>query len=767
MNTDPKPTEGAASDTPTEENQNASAISVPANPIEYSSLKDPSLYINRELSWLEFNYRVLEEAQDYVTPALERMKFISIFASNLDEFYMVRVGSLSRAREADLEDIDTSGMTVQAQLNAIATSNRPKVNAQYQCLNDLVLPDLKKAGIEFHAMSDLPDVEIQRLREMFLEEVFPVLTPLAVDAGHPFPYLGNLKQNLMVVFDDEQGVTDRKPLAFLEIPSILERFMPVLTDEPGYHFVLLEDIIAANLDVVFPGMQVEQTIPLRVTRNLDYNLHENEVLDLLTSLEAELKDRSNQIAVRLEIRQDAPPELVDLLCQKLNLDPQHVYLIDGPLNTTSFMRLMGLDVDAAFRDPSFNPRIPQILDTNDDIFSVIARNDILLHHPFDSFAVVVDLLNRAAADPNVLAIKQTLYRTGSNSPIVSALLRAARHGKQVTAVLELKARFDEKSNISWAHRMADAGINVVFGFVKWKVHCKATVIVRRENSGLKKYVHLSTGNYNSSTAKLYTDLGLITADPDFGHDVSALFNVITGFNSWVGGKTFSQDTVLNMFRKIAISPVNSLDSMVKRIEREIEKSSQEHPGLIIAKMNALVDSRMIRALYKASMAGVRVELIVRGICALRPGIPGLSDNIRVISILDRFLEHTRIYYFHNAGEPEIFSGSADWMPRNFKRRVEVLFPIEDKRLKTRIINEILMTYLSDNTKARIMNADGTYSRIQRPKGKRRLRSQSKLIAIARKGGVKSPPYEDLVKALGSEAVKSRLSEFKVKKRKKK
>jgi polyphosphate kinase len=737
------------------------------NTIDTPDLKDPKNYINRELSWLDFNYRVLEEAWDPATPVLEKLKFISIVSSNLDEFYMVRVGGLSIAMEADLTDMETTGMNFRQQLDAISQKNRPIVHEQYKCLNTVVLPELAAVGIRFHTVSDLNEAETTRLRDFFLDQVFPILTPLAVDAGHPFPYLGNLKENLMVLFSSDHDDSGHKAVAFVEIPSILNRLTPVMEDEPGYHFVFLEDIIACNLDVLFPGMHIEQAVPVRVTRNLDYNLHENEVLDLLTSLEAELKDRSNQIAVRLEIQSGASPELLKPLCRKLNLDPNHVYEIDGPLNTTCFMNLLSLNVDPELRDPPFNPRIPQRLDTEDDIFKVISSGDILLHHPYDSFAVVVDFINRAATDPNVLAIKQTLYRTGSNSPIVSALLRAARNGKQVTAVLELKARFDEQSNIDWAHRMAEAGINVVFGFVKWKVHCKATLVVRREKSRLIKYVHLSTGNYNSTTARLYTDLGLMTAHPDFGHDVSSLFNLITGFNSWVGGRTFAVETVMKMFRRLVISPVNSLDTIINLIKREIEKSTPESPGLIIAKMNALVETKTIRWLYKASMAGVRIKLLVRGICCLRPGVPGLSENIQVISILDRFLEHSRIYFFHNGGDPEIYSGSADWMPRNFRQRVEALYPILDTRLKTRIINEILMTYLKDNVKARIMNADGVYQRARREPGQRAVQSQNKLIAIARKGGVKSPPYEELVKALDTQPKDSRLSELKFRKTRKK
>lgn len=733
------------------------------NTAENQRLKDPKNYINRELSWLDFNYRVLEEAWDPTTPALEKMKFISIFSSNLDEFYMVRVGGLSIAQEAELTDVDFSGMTIQQQLDAIAVKSHPLVAEQYQCLNTVVIPELRNAGIFFHRVDDLPEPEKATLQSYFLDQVFPILTPLAVDAGHPFPYLGNLKENLMVLFSADMEENPRKAMAFVEIPSVIDRLTPVLKDQPGHHFVFLEDIIASNLEVLFPGMHIEQTVPIRVTRNLDYNLHENEVLDLLTSLEAELRDRSNQVAVRLEMRSGARPELRALLCRHLNLDPNHVYEIDGPLNVTSFMKLMGLNVEPEHRDPPFNPRIPQRLDTEDTIFKVIAKGDILLHHPYDSFAVVVDFINRAATDPNVLAIKQTLYRTGSNSPIVSALIRAAQNGKQVTAVLELKARFDEQSNIDWAHRMADVGINVVFGFVKWKVHCKATLVIRREKTGLVKYVHLSSGNYNSTTAKLYTDVGLLTAHPDFGNDVSALFNVITGFNSWVGGRTFAQETVMRMFRRLVISPVNSMDKMIDLIRREIEKSTPESPGLIILKMNALVEPKVIRWLYKASQSGVRIKLLVRGICCLRPGVPSLSENIQVISILDRFLEHSRIFYFHNGGDPDIFCGSADWMPRNFRQRVEVIYPILDKRLKTRIIDEILMTYLKDNQKARLMDSDGVYHRVRRDQGQRAVRSQSKLIAIARKGGVKSPPYEELVRALDTQPKESRLSELKVRK----
>ncbi|MBN1551116.1 polyphosphate kinase 1, partial [bacterium] len=545
--------------------------------------------------------------------------------------------------------------------------------------------------------------------------------------------------------------------AFVEVPSVIPRLVPVKESSRKRRFVLLEDLIVHNLHWLFPGMKIWETMAFRVTRNLDYDLHESEVMDLLESLEAELQDRSNQIAVRLEVEENAPRGLIQSICRHLKLDWKYMFAIPGPINLCNLMSLYELDTDPNLKDHPFNPRIPKRMASDKDIFTVIRERDVLLHHPFDSFAVIVDFLNNAADDPDVLAIKQTLYRTGSNSPIVAALQRAAEKGKHVTAVLELKARFDERSNIDWSRQMEEVGINVVFGFVRWKVHCKATLVVRREKNKLQRYVHLSTGNYNSNTAKLYTDLGLLTCDQKFGRDVSALFNVITGFNSWTGSEMYKAETVASMFKKFSIAPVNLQEKIISLIDREIEKTSPKNPGRIIAKMNALVDSKTIRHLYLASQAGVQIDLIVRGICCLRPGVPGVSDNIRVISILDRFLEHTRIYYFHNGGDPEIYSGSADWMPRNFKRRVEILYPIEETHTKSRIIKEILMTYLKDNVKARICQPDGIYVRISSGTDKKTVRSQSQLIAIARKGGVKSAPYEELVRQIGKKKRKSKKS----------
>jgi polyphosphate kinase len=712
------------------------------------NLNDPSLYINRELSWLDFNRRVLEEAQDQLTPSLERLKFASIFSSNLDEYFMVRVGGLFRILEASLDHIDASGRTPRQELDEIAEKARELVNEQYKCFSDEVLPRLEKAGIFIHRIDNLDKKEIKRLDDCFEEQIFPILTPLAVDGGHPFPFLGNLRLNLMVVFKEASGIKVPQAYAFVEAPSVLPRLIPVNVEKGRHSFILLEDLIRRHIQKLFPGMEIKNVIAFRVTRCHDYDLQENEVMDMVKSVEAELKDRTNQIAVRLEIEPGAPKKIISLLCQKLRVEERFVYEIKGPINICDFLSLYDLPVDVSHRDLPFNPRIPQQFASDKDIFTIIREGDILLHHPYDSFAAVMDFLNTAADDPDVLAIKQTLYRTGKDSPVIAALRRAAENGKQVTAVVELKARFDEEHNIDWAEQMEESGVNTVFGFVRWKTHSKATLVVRREGKQLRRYVHVSTGNYNTVTARIYTDVGLMTCDPDFGNDVSALFNVLTGFNSWTGGNMFTTETVASMFRKFMVSPVTTQETLHRLIDREIKKSTPKLPGRIIGKMNALVDAMTVRKLYEASRAGVRIDLVVRGICCLRAGVPGVSENIRVTSILDRFLEHSRLYYFHNGGDPEIYSGSADWMPRNFKKRAEILYPIKNTELKSRIIDEILMTYLKDNVKARLMQPDGSYVRIKPKIGEKHIRSQSELIQIARKGGVKSPPYEELVRKIG-------------------
>jgi len=722
--------------------------SVPAPP-RAVNLHDPSLYMNRELSWLEFNRRVLEEARDPLTPSLEKLKFASIFSSNLDEYFMVRVGGLFRILEADLEHIDASGRTPRQELDEIAVRARELVAEQYKCIMHEILPQLARAGIFIHRLEELDAKESKRLGEYFEEQVFPILTPFAVDAGHPFPFLGNLRLNLMVVFKESSRVKVTKAYAFVEVPSVVPRLIPVRVEsKDGHHFILLEDLIRRNIQRLFPGMEITHTVAFRVTRSHDYDLHEEEVLDLVKSVQSELHDRANQIAVRIEIDPGTPKKLIQLLSQALRIDEDFIYEINGPINICDFLALYELPVDPSHKDLPFNPRIPQRFAADKDIFTVIREGDALLHHPYDSFAVIMNFINTAADDPDVLAIKQTLYRIGKDSPVITALRRAAENGKQVTAVVELKARFDEEYNIDWAQQMQESGVNAVFGFVRWKTHCKATLVVRREGKQLRRYVHVSTGNYNTVTAKLYTDIGFLTCDPDFGHDVSALFNVLTGFNSWSGGEMFTTETVTSMFRKFMVSPVTTQETIHRLIDREMKKTTSKAPGRIIAKMNALVDPETIAKLYEASCSGVRIDLLVRGICCLRPGLAGISENIRVISILDRFLEHSRLYYFHNGGNPEIYSGSADWMPRNFKKRAEILYPIKDNALKSRLIDEILVTYLKDNVKARLMQPDGSFVRRRPKEGEKLMRSQFELIAIARQGGVKSPPYEELVRKIG-------------------
>jgi polyphosphate kinase len=723
-------------------------LSTPAGQKGSVDLDDSSLYVNRELSWLEFNRRVLEEAQDPLTPTLEKLKFASIVSSNLDEYFMVRVGGLFRILNAEVEGIDASGRTVRQQLDEIAEKVRDLVTEQYRCITEEVLPRLKKVKIFVHRIDELDKKERKRLEEYFELQVFPILTPLAVDAGHPFPFLANLRLNLMAVFKEASGIKVPQAYAFVEVPSILPRLVPVSVETDGAHFILLEELIREHIQRLFPGMEIKNILAFRVTRNYDYDLHEDEVMDLLKSVEAEIRDRSDKIAVRLEIEPGVPKKVVQLLARQLGVEERFIYEINGPINIRDFLFLVELPVDASHKDLPFNPRIPQRFAADKDIFTIIREGDVLLHHPYDSFAVVMDFLNTAADDPDVLAIKQTLYRIGKDSPVIGALRRAAENGKQVTAVVELKARFDEEHNIDFSRQMEESGINAVFGFVRWKTHCKATLVVRREGKRLRRYVHVSSGNYNTATARIYTDIGLLTCNPDFGNDVSALFNVLTGFNSWTGGGLPTAETVASMFRRFMISPVMTQETILRLIDREIQKSTSKLPGRIIAKMNALVDTKIIRKLYEASLAGVRIDLLVRGICCLRPGLPEISENIRVLSILDRFLEHSRIYYFHNGGNPEIYSGSADWMPRNFKKRAEILYPIEDTELKARIIDEILMTYLNDNVKARLMQPDGSYVRVTPKDGVKLVRSQSALIAMAREGGVKSPPYEELVKKIG-------------------
>jgi len=664
-------------------------------------LTDPAnakLFINRELSWLGFNERVLEEARDASVPLAERLKFLAIVASNLDEFFMVRVAGLKQQLSGNVAETPPDGLTASEQLIAISHRAHAMVAEQYRTWRAAVAPGLAEAGIRLLRPGDLAPEQKAHLSSYFTREVWPVLTPLAVDPGHPFPMLRNRSLNLAILMHrDRERVARRETMvAVVQVPSVLPR----ITEVPGsgrFSFMLLEDLIATQAGDLFPGFRVVSCSPFRVTRNFDLSIDEDEADDLLKTIQKELRRRERGSAVRLEIAQDSPAEVVGFLSSALRLEPDDVYLTDGPLHLADLAPICAREDLREYRDEAFSPQIVPPLQEYDDIFRIIAQRDVLLHHPYESFEDVVEFISEAADDPNVLAIKQTLYRTSADSPIIRALIRAAENGKQVTAVVELKARFDEAPNIQWARTLEDAGVHVVYGLIGLKTHCKVALVVRREAHRIKRYVHLSTGNYNPSTARIYGDISYFTARDAFADDAGALFNLLTGYSSPPSWKKFS------------VAPLGLQDKIIALIEREAALGSR---GRIIAKMNALVDAAVIKALYRASQAGVSIDLVVRGICCLRPGVPGTSDNIRVISIVDRFLEHARIFYFENGGKREVYLSSADWMPRNFQRRVEVMFPIEDEGLRDRVVDEILGIALSDNVKARRLLPDGSYARVR-------------------------------------------------------
>jgi len=723
----------------------------------------PTRYFNRDLSWLEFNTRVLEEAASPETPLLERLKFLAIFTSNLDEFFMVRVAGVKKMVEEDLELSDSpDSMTGDEVLRSIRERVTALVQKKYRILHDEILPALREHGVELLQAKDLSDAQRQHLEEHFKANVMPVLTPLAVDAAHPFPFLTNLALYLVVRFRDHSGRDthgeerpDVPQVGLVEVPSVLPRLIQVPT-APGVReglkqYILLEDLVARHLGLLFHGFEIADVSQIRVTRNLDYNLLENEVVDLLKSVQREVTNREHQEAVRLDVTDGLPPKILAMLKRELRLTDQDIFVKPTPINPAGLMGLYGLPL-ANLKDPPFNPRLPSQMAGREDIFSLISEEDILLHHPFDTFYPTIEFLQLAAHDPNVLAIKQTLYRTSGDSPIIDALITAAENGKQVTAVVELKARFDEKNNISWARRLERAGVNVVFGFVGLKTHGKVILVVRREGNALVRYVNLATGNYNSNTAKLYTDLSFFTVDPDIGADVAAMFNLLTGFNILSGESRLRRKASAPQFKKIALGPLNLRSRIMELIQREITERKRGGKGVIIAKMNALVDKEVIDKLYEASQAGVEVKLIVRGICCLKPGVPGLSEHIQVISVVDRFLEHSRIYFFHAGGNREVYLSSADWMPRNLDRRIEVMFPITDTDLRDGVVNLILSTYLVDNVKARVLHPDGSYTKRSPQGGEPLVRSQTRLIEIARSRGVKSLPYDE---AIRHDAVKER------------
>jgi polyphosphate kinase len=685
-----------------------------------TALDDPSLYFNRELSWLEFNRRVLEEAQDASVPLLERLKFLAIFESNLDEFFMVRVGGLQQKVHSGIAyGSGADRMPVKEQLERIGQIVREMTDQTYHCLMQHVLPALEREGIVLLAPKDLTEMHRKHLAELFRREIFPVLTPLAVDPGHPFPHLLNKSLNLAVIL--QRPGNSEKLFAVVQVPSVLPRFVSLPTEPggmPRHIFTPLENIIRMHLPELFPGMQIEHDTVFRVTRYSDIEIDDDEVEDLRKTIEEEVRRRRLGAAVRLQIESNAPAEIEQFLMTALDLDATDVYRHPGLLDLTGLFQIHSLPGYPHLRDPQFVPQLVPEFVQSTSLWSAIRTRDILLHHPYESFTHVVDFIETAANDERVLAVKLTLYRTSSDSPVVRALQRAADKGKQVTAVIELKARLDEERNIVWARELEKAGVHVVYGFTDLKTHCKVALVVRREDDGIRRYVHLATGNYNPQTAKIYIDLGYFTCNPDFCEDVSALFNYLTGYCE------------LPQWRKLVVAPSRLQGFMLEKIARETELQQSGREGRIIAKINGILEPVIVQALYRASQAGVRIDLICRGTCALRPNVPGISDNIRVISIVDRFLEHSRIYYFGNDGDPQVYIGSADWMDRNLSRRVEVVFPIEPPELKQRLIREVLATSLADNTKARLLLPDGRYEHVHPIDAQRRVRSQACFLEMA-------------------------------------
>jgi polyphosphate kinase len=679
---------------------------------------EPQHFINRELSWLEFNQRVLEEALDSDNPLLERLKFFCIVSSNLDEFFEVRLASVKQQIESEIVERSVDGFTATELFQAVTKRVRRMVHDQYACWRDDLMPALGKNGIRIHEISELNETDLAWLREYYRTQVRPVLTPLAIDPAHPFPQLLNKSLNLIVRVEMPKGTETLKHMAVVQIPRILPRMVKLPRANGQQDFVYLGKLIGHYLADLFPGTKLLGYWTFRVTRNSELYIDEEEIANLLKAVERELHNRRKGDAVRLEVEHDCPDLICEALLKTLNLTEEDLYRIDGPLNPTRLMTLYEGDHSPELREPPFVAPIAVALRDKPDLFAAIRERDILLHHPYENFNSVVDLLDQAADDRDVLAIKQTLYRTGGDPRIIGALEKAVQNGKQVTAVVELRARFDEANNIQWAQRLEESGVHVVYGLVGYKIHAKSCLIVRREGQQIRRYVHLATGNYNPATARLYTDLGLLTCRQEFGEDATNFFNLLTGICQFQG------------LRKLLVAPFELHGKMLQFIEREIENAKRGLPARVIAKVNSLAEPKVIEALYRASQAGVKIDLIVRGICCLRPGVIGLSENITVRSVVDRFLEHSRIYYFENGCQPQVFLSSADWLPRNFFRRIELTFPIEDGVLRERIISEILGVTLADNTKARFLASDGSYHRARPNNGDKPHRSQTEFIALA-------------------------------------
>ena len=678
----------------------------------------PAHFINRELSWLEFNQRVLDEALDPANPLLERIKFFCIVSSNLDEFFEVRIAGLKQQIESDVVERSTDGLTASETFRAVTRRIRKMVETQYDCWRKELKPALAKSGIRILDLAELYPVDLAWVQEFYRSQVRPVLTPLAIDPAHPFPQLLNKSLNLIVRLEMPRNQEVLKHLAVVQIPRILPRMIKLPRTDGRLDYVYLGWLIGHFLADLFPGTKILGYWPFRVTRNSELYIDEEETASLLKAVENELHNRRKGDAVRLEVDHECPPFIRHALLKTLRLTEDDLYLVDGPLNPTRLMTLYEGDHSPELRYPPFVAPLAAALREQPDLFAAIRERDILLHHPYENFSSIVAFLEQAASDPEVLAIKQTLYRTGGDPRIVGALEDAVRNGKQVTAVVELRARFDEANNIQWARHLEESGVHVVYGLVGYKIHAKSCLVVRREGHHIRRYVHLATGNYNPTTARLYTDLGLLTCRPDFGEDVTNFFNLLTGICQF------------QPLRKLLVAPFDLHARLLQLIEREAENARHGLPARMIARLNSLSERQVIEALYRASQAGVQIELVVRGICCLRPGLKGLSENIRVRSIVDRFLEHSRVYYFENACQPQLFIASADWLPRNFFRRIELAIPIEDGVLRERLIKEVLGLTLADNTKARFLRADGAYQLARPRKGDAPHRSQFDFIARA-------------------------------------
>ena len=677
---------------------------------EAIDLSSPTLYINREISLLEFQRRVLEEAQDERNPLLERLKFLAIFGSNIDEFFMVRVSGIRKQVEAHIMEVFPDGLTPPEVLAATRKLSLELYGSALQCLNKKILPRLDKAGIHLMEYRRLTKTQAKKVDDYFKEVVYPVLTPLALDPGHPFPHISNLSLNLAIVIKDKKG---NEKFARLKVPDTLPRLVPIKRSSgsarkdgtiPHHHyFVWLEQVIMANLASLFPGLEVVAAYPFRIIRDADVEIQEIEADDLLETMQQSIRKRRFASVVQVEVYESMPYAIRELLIDNLEIRANDVYVLPAPLGLSSLWQIYNNVERHELKFPIYQPVVPKVFKDAmlaGDIFEVIKQENILLHQPYDSFYPVIDFLRAAARDPNVLAIKQTVYRVGQNAPVVEALLEATERGKQVAVLVELKARFDEESNIGWARMLEQEGVHVVYGLVGLKVHCKVIMVIRKEGDGIRRYLHLSTGNYNAVTSLIYEDLGLFTCDEAIASDVTDLFNHLTGYSE------------KHDFKKLLVAPFNLRSDLEKLIDREIEHAKAGHKAHLIIKVNAIVDQRFIELLYRASQAGVKVDLLVRSMCCLRPGIKGVSDTIRVVSIVGRYLEHSRVYYFYNGGAEEIYTGSADLMMRNLDHRVEVIFPIEKPEHIRLIRDEMLHTYLKDNMRARLLQEDGTYERLK-------------------------------------------------------